>query len=53
MNEKNWENIVRDEKIVKNIVMNAKIDPKIVMDLSIFRIGGWNNLQPSNQILVD
>ena len=31
--------------------MNAKIHPKVVMDLSIFKFGGWNNLQPSNQKL--
>ena len=39
-----------DETFVKNSVMNAKIDPKGVMDVSIFKIGGWNILQPSNQI---
>ena len=33
--------------------MNAKIDPKVVMDLSIFKIGGWNSLQPSNQKLLE
>ena len=26
---------------------------KVVMDLSIFKIGGWNSLQPSNQNLLD
>ena len=31
--------------------MDAKIDPKVVMDLSIFKIGGWNILQPSNRTL--
>ena len=40
--------IVMNEKLVKKIVMNAKIDPKVVMDLSIFSIGGWNIVQPSN-----
>ena len=40
---------VIDEKFVKNSVMDAKIDPKIVMDLSIFKIGGWNVLQPRNR----
>ena len=34
-------------KFVKNFVMDAKIDPKVVMDLSMFKIGGWNNLQPN------
>ena len=32
--------------------MNAKIDPKVVMDLSIFKNGGWNSLQPINQKLL-
>ena len=31
--------------------MGAKIDPKVVMDLSVFKIGGWNILQSSNQKL--
>ena len=26
--------------------MDAKIDPKIVLDLSIFKIGGWNEVEP-------
>ena len=43
------QNGVMDGKFVKNFVMDAKIDPKVVMDLSIFKIGGWNSLQPSNQ----
>ena len=38
---------------MKNFVMDAKIDPKIVMDLSIFKIDGWNTLQPSNQNLLE
>ena len=33
--------------------MDAKIDPKVVMDLSIFKIGGWNSLQPNNQNLLE
>ena len=37
-----------DENIEKNSVMNAKIDPNVVMGLSMFKIVGWNNLQPSN-----
>ena len=28
-------------------------DPKVVMDLSIFKIGGRNNLQPNNKHLFD
>ena len=41
------QNVVMDEEFVKNFVMDARIDPKIVMDLSLFKIGGWNILQPS------
>ena len=41
------------KKILKHFVMNAKIDPKVVMDLSIFKIGGRNSLQPNNQNLVE
>ena len=41
------------KKIVKNFVINAKIDPKVVRDLSIFKIGGWNSLQPINQKLLE
>ena len=40
------------DKFVKNFVMNAKIDPKVVMDLSRFKIGGWNSLQPIKQKLL-
>ena len=42
-----------DGRFVKNFVMDAKIDPKVVMDLSIFKIGGWNSLQPINQHLLE
>ena len=45
------QNSVMNEKFVKNFVMNAKIGPKVVMDLSIFKIGGWNSLQPISQTL--
>ena len=31
--------------------MDAKIDPKVVMDLSVFKSGRWNILQPSNRKL--
>ena len=53
MDEKLVQNGVMDGKFVKNIVMYAKIDPKVVMDLSIFKIGGWNSLQPINQNLLE
>ena len=29
------------------------LDPKVVMDLSTFKIGGWNSLQPSNHELFE
>ena len=29
------------------------IDPKVVMDLSIFKIGGWNSLQPINKNMLE
>ena len=47
------QNGVMNDKFVKNFVMNAKFDPKVVMFLSIFKIGGWNSLQPSNQTLLE
>ena len=53
MDEKLVQNIVMDEKFVKNFVMDAEIDPKVVMDLSIFKIGGWNTLQPSSRELLE
>ena len=59
MDEKSWkawksnQKIVMDEKFVKNFVMGAKIDLKVVMDLSFFKIGGWNILQPSNRKLLE
>ena len=34
---------------MKNFVKDAKIDPKVVTDMSIFKIGGWNILQPSDR----
>ena len=43
------QNSVMTEKIVKNSVMDAKIDPRVVMELSMFKIGGWNNLQPATK----
>ena len=47
------QNGVMDGQFVKNIVMDAKIDPKIVIDLSMFKIGGGNSLQPSSQNLLE
>ena len=62
MDEELVQNIVMDgelvqngvmvQKIVKNFVKDAKIDPKVVMHLSIFKIGGWNVLQPGNRKIV-
>ena len=49
MDGKLGQNVVMDGKFVKNFVRDAKIDPKVVMDLSIFKIGGWNSLQPIYQ----
>ena len=53
MDEELVQNIVMGGKFVKNSVMNARIDPKVVMDLSLFKIGGWNSLQPRNQKLLE
>ena len=53
MDAKLVQNGVMDGQFVMNFVMDAKIDPKVVMDLSIFKIGGWNSLQPSNQNLLE
>ena len=52
MDEESVENHGMTKKLVKNDVMDAKIDPKVLMDLSIFKIGGWNSLQPINQFLL-
>ena len=51
MDEELVQNGVMDETFVKNSVMDAKIDPKFVMDLTMFKCGGWNSLQPSNRNL--
>ena len=53
MDDKINQKIVMDGKFVKKFVMNAKIDPNVVMDLSIFKIGGWNSLQPIHQNLLE
>ena len=53
VDEKLVQNGVMNETFVKNFVMDAKIDPKVVMDLSIFKIGGWNSLQPIDQHLLE
>ena len=42
-NDKSNQNIVMNQKFAKNVVMIANIDSKVVMDLSISKIGGWNN----------
>ena len=42
-----------DGKFVKNVVMDARIDSKFVMDVSMFKIHGWNSLQPINQNLLE
>ena len=47
--EKSNQNIVMNEEFVKDSVMSAKTDLTVLMELSTFIIGGWNNLQPSNQ----
>ena len=51
MDEELVQNRVMDENFVKNFVMDAKIDPKVVRNLFMFKIGGWNILQPSNRKL--
>ena len=53
MDEKSVQICVMDEKSVKNFVMGAYIDPKVVMDLSTFKFGGWNILQPSDRKFSD
>ena len=45
--------IVMDEQFGKNSVMDGKNDPKVVMDLSIFKFGGWHNVQPSHHKLLE
>ena len=53
MDEELVQNDVMDGQIVKNFMINAKIDPKVVMELSILKLGGLNNLQPSNHNLLE
>ena len=53
MDEKLLQDDVTDGQFVKNFVMDAKIDPMVVMGLSIFKIGGWNSVQPSHQNLLE
>ena len=53
MDEELVQNGVMDGKFVKNFVIDAKINPKVVMDLSIFKIGEWNSLQPIDQNLLE
>ena len=52
MNEDLVQNGVMDGKFLKNF-MGAQIDPKVVIDLSIFKIGEWNSLQPIDQNLLE
>ena len=58
MNEDLVQNSVMNEELVQNGVIygkfvnnfvKIKIDLKVVMDLSIFKIGGWNSVQTTNQ----
>ena len=59
MDEKLVQNSVMNEDLVQNgvmdgkfvVLMDANIDPKVLMDLSISLIGGWNSLQPIDQML--
>ena len=53
LNEELVQNGAMNDKFVRNFVMEAKIDAKVVMDLSIFKIGWWNSLQPINQNLLE
>ena len=53
MDEELVQNGVMDGKFVENFVMDAKIDPRVVMDLSIFKVGGWNSLQPIDHNLLE
>ena len=52
MDEELVQEIVMDEELVQYGVMDGKF-VKVVLDLSIFKIGGWNILQPSNQKLLE
>ena len=47
------QNVVMDEELFQNVVMDAKIDPEVVVNLSIFNIGAWIILQPSNRKLLE
>ena len=53
MDEELIQKIAMDGQFVKNFAMDAKIVPKVVMGLSIFKIGGWDSLQPINQQLLE
>ena len=46
MDEKLVEKNAMDEKLMRNRVMDAELD---VIDLSIFKICGWNEVQPVDQ----
>ena len=59
--EKSNQNIVMSEALVnksamneefeKNNLISANIDPNVVTDLSVFKTGGWNSLQPKTQYM--
>ena len=51
--EKSNQKFLMIAEFVKNSAMNAKIGPKVVMELTMFKIGGWNNLQPRNPKLLE
>ena len=46
-------NSVMDGEVVENSLMDPKIDPKVVMYVSIFKIGGWNHVHPSDEKLLE
>ena len=41
-----------DDELVQNVAMGEKFVKNFVMDPPIFKIGGWNILQPSNRKLL-
>ena len=53
MDEALVQNGAADQELVQNGAMDVKIDPKVVVDLSIFKIGGWNSLNSTNQNLLE
>ena len=53
MDEKFMENDAMDEQLMEDGLMDAKIGPKVVMDLSIFKIGGWNNFATQRSTVIE